>query len=30
MAPEFIRLAEERTQKINAAYANLKRQNRDQ
>lgn len=29
MAPEFIRLAEERTQKINAAYANLKRQNRD-
>ena len=30
MASEFIRLAEERTQKINAAYANLKRQNRDQ
>ncbi len=30
MAPEFMRLAEERTQKINAAYANLKRQNRDQ
>ena len=30
MAPEFIRLSEERTQKINAAYANLKRQNRDQ
>lgn len=29
MAPEFIRLAEERTQKINAAYANLKRQNRE-
>jgi hypothetical protein len=30
MAPEFIRLAEERTQKINAAYAHLKRHNRDQ
>jgi len=29
MAPEFIRLAEERTQKINAAYANLKRQHQD-
>jgi len=29
MAPEFMRLAEERTKKINAAYANLKRQNRD-
>jgi DnaJ-domain-containing protein 1 len=29
MAPEFIRLAEERTQKINAAYAHLKRQNRE-
>jgi hypothetical protein len=29
MAPEFIRLAEERTQKINAAYAHLKRHNRE-
>ena len=29
MAPEFIRLAEERTQKINTAYTHLKRQNRD-
>lgn len=29
MAPEFIRLAEERTQKINAAYAHLKCQYRD-
>lgn len=29
MAPEFVRLAEERTQKINAAYAHLKCQYRD-
>jgi hypothetical protein len=29
MAPEFIRLAQERTQKINAAYAHLKRHNRE-
>jgi DnaJ-domain-containing protein 1 len=25
MAPEFIQLAEERTKKVNAAYADLKR-----